>query len=372
MLTFYVLNVGQGSSIVVEHKTDTAQSFGVIDSNTPAGGTPKALAKLKQLGANRLSFVALTHPHRDHFSGLYSIISAFPNAIDSFYSCPFGDLLHNRDRLKKLTTGLNTIMSRSDGTVERLAALEMAQILFWANQGAAANRLDWYECKGEEFSIAPTGFSDIAINTILPPARVVSEYVSRISRGDMSVFGKFDDNEISLAFKFLYKGKCIVLGGDGTEANWRIRRRYEHRGEKKLAAEAVNLPHHGSKYDCTGDVLNQLFSGDGRRFAVTSADGISHPDLEVIEWLEKNSIEPFCTNLIQACGANVQRLIALPTLEPELARWIREVAVANEVQTCQGDVMIRIDQTGDLTVEPEYNHPCGYRGDYDRFFFGLK
>jgi hypothetical protein len=27
----------------------------------------------------------------------------------------------------------------------------------------------------------------------------------------------------------------------------------------------------------------------------------------VIEWLERNQIRPYCTNLIPACGANIKR-----------------------------------------------------------------
>ena len=368
MLAFHVLNVGHGSSVVVEYETDAGRSFGVIDSNAHSGQTPRALIKLKQLGATQLSFVALTHPHKDHFSGLYEVISSFQGAIDQFYSCPFGNLLQNRDRLRSLGRGLQRILARSDGLDERRAALEMAQILAWAERAVNVRALDWHECKGEDFSIAPPRFANVEISTVLPPSRVISDYVSRIAKGDMSVLGRFNDNEISLAFKFLYRGKCVILGGDGTLSNWQTRQRYERNSTKKLSGDAVNLPHHGSKYDCTPQVLSQLFYTAPRRFGVSSADGASHPDIEVIEWLEDNSIEPFCTNLIAECGANAQRLLILPGVEPQMARWIREVASTNEIQACQGDIVVKIDDSGLMTVTPEHNHPCAYRGDYDRLF----
>jgi beta-lactamase superfamily II metal-dependent hydrolase len=283
MLSFYVLNVGHGSSVVVEYESHQGPSYGVIDSNARSGQTPKALTKLNQLGAKHLSFVALTHPHQDHFSGLYSIISAFPNAIDCFYSCPFGDLLHNQDRLKKLATGLQKIVKQSDGLDERQAALEMAQILWWAHNSTNAKTLDWHECKGEEFSIAPSGFSNVQISTMLPPSRVINNYITRIANEDMSVLGRFDDNEISLAFKLVFKGRCVLFGGDGTIANWRVRRRYEERKSERLSGDAVNLPHHGSKIDCAPEVLEQLFSETNPRYGITSADGVSHPNIEVVE-----------------------------------------------------------------------------------------
>jgi hypothetical protein len=371
MLTFYVLNVGHGSSIVVECNTKAGQRFGVIDSNARADEVPRALIKLRQLGASSLSFIALTHPHKDHFSGLYSIIRAFHGNIDQFYSCPFGDLLHNRSRLKSLAKGLKRIVRETDGMEERRAALELMQIIKWADEMASSGVLEWRECKGEEFSIAPEGFSPIDIATIQPPSRVIGDYVSRIMKEDMRVLGHFNDNEISLAFRFAFRDKVVILGGDGTATNWEVRRRHEERSRRALSAQAVNLPHHGSKYDCTPEVLCQLFAPVGQRFGVTSADGISHPNIEVIEWLEANGVAPFCTNLIPECGANVQKLLALPGIDPELARWVREVARTSEVQPCQGDVVIAIDDGGAISVVPEHNHPCGYRGDYRRLFGNL-
>jgi metal-dependent hydrolase (beta-lactamase superfamily II) len=74
MLTFYILNVLHGLSVVIEYKREGGSFYGVVASNVGAGETPKALVKLRELGATSLSFICLTHPHRDHFSGLYSII----------------------------------------------------------------------------------------------------------------------------------------------------------------------------------------------------------------------------------------------------------------------------------------------------------
>jgi hypothetical protein len=53
-------------------------------------------------------------------------------------------------------------------------------------------------------------------------------------------------------------------------------KKIELRRGTSLSAKAVNLPHHGSKYDCSSDVLDQLFAPDGKRFAISSGSGISH------------------------------------------------------------------------------------------------
>ena len=114
-------------------------------------------------------------------------------------------------------------------------------------------------------------------------------------------------------------------------------------GGRPIAARVVNLPHHGSAYDCDASVLTQLFGNSGDRVGISSGNGLTHPDLEVIEWLERNQIWPYCTNLIPACGANIKRLLALNGYDPTLARWMREVADApGQIQPCQGDVTVQI------------------------------
>jgi Metallo-beta-lactamase superfamily len=209
-LTFHVLNVGQGSFVVVEYERSGSSAFGVIDSNCRAGQTPRALSKLQSLGARKLSFVCLTHPHQDHVSGLYTIIREFRESIDTFYCCPLGELLHNPDRLKKLSAKVKALLEKSDHPDQRYAALEFGQILRWAGEGVRSGRLAWHECSGEEFSVAPDGFVGVDIGTILPPSRVKGDYIQRIAREDMSVFGRFEDNEISIALRFSYCGQILA------------------------------------------------------------------------------------------------------------------------------------------------------------------
>lgn len=177
MLTFYILNVEHGLSVVIEYQSDANSFYGVVDSNTRSGETPKALIKLQALGAQALSFICLTHPHRDHFSGLFTIIQAFRGRIGSFYSFPMGDLLAHGSRLKALARKL-VHLTRTDSPEIRSAALELVQIIQWADSREA----DWYECAGDLNSIAPVGFGGVEIATLLPPRQVKGRYIEKIER----------------------------------------------------------------------------------------------------------------------------------------------------------------------------------------------
>jgi|ERR1700737_2778649 len=203
MLTFYILNVLHGLSVVIEHKTEGNSFYGVIDSNANAGDTPKALVKLRELGATFLSFVCLTHPHRDHFSGLYSIIHEYRNRIGTFYSFPMGDLLANRRRLSGLAKKLNRLNKETDAPEIRYASLELLQIIKWADSKEAK----WYECAGDRNEIAPSGFADVDIATILPPRQVTARFIDKIERQDLTVLGNLEDNDLSLAIEFGYGNK---------------------------------------------------------------------------------------------------------------------------------------------------------------------
>jgi hypothetical protein len=204
MLSIHVLNVGHGNSAIVEFDNGSEKAFGVIDSNLPSGTSePRALVKLRELGAKRLSFVCLTHPHKDHFRGLFSIIKAFEGSIDYFYSCPFGELFQNPKRLKKFAEKLKKIYEYSEGEPCK-EALELLHIIKWATEAKEEGSLDWRECAGEHLKLAPPGFANVSIATILPPNKSKGPYIQQIDRQDGFILGTFRENEISLALEISY------------------------------------------------------------------------------------------------------------------------------------------------------------------------
>lgn len=364
-LKFHVLNVQHGNSIVVEHASTSGQHFGLVDCNAPLNATPRAIDTLGRLGATYLSFICLTHPHKDHYSGLFEVIRRFNKNIGMFYSCPLGDLLNNRQRLTTLSRNLHRLLKMSDGETERKAALELLQILRWASDRTK----DWEECAGFESRIAPVGFKDVSIKVLQPPRAVKGNYVNRIEKNDPMIIGHIDDNNLSIALQFEYCGASVIIGGDSTGVNWQLRERYEVNSNTKPLANAVVLPHHGSRDDNTTAIIDRLFAKIGRRYAATSANGISHPSPEVVQDLSNRNIDPYCTNLMPVCGANVRPLSPLPNIEYEFARFLRENAVSSAVtQPCQGDIILEISRTGELTASPQFNHFCGFRSR-DRTLF---
>lgn len=63
-LIIHYINVGQGDSILVQHKNTNI----LIDSGTKESA-PKILKYIKRAGIKKLDYVFLTHPHDDHIGG---------------------------------------------------------------------------------------------------------------------------------------------------------------------------------------------------------------------------------------------------------------------------------------------------------------
>ncbi len=365
MLTLHVLNVGHGSSTVIEYSHPSrGKIFGLVDSNAHAKEEPKALRKLKSLGASELSFVLLTHPHRDHFSGLMRTINAMGGKIGHFYTPPLGDLLNNKKRLKAVIEALKKYSANDNSTI-RSAHAELIDILMWAYQFVKCGG-EWHECSGDANVLGPDGFSGVEVTTIIPEPRVKGDFFTSLDKGEPWMSGRIA-NEVSLAVSLKYQGHTLVIGGDATSRNWTHRRRFEQSTNTHIGATAVVLPHHGSRYDCDREALQQLYESNAStdRFGISSGDGEHHPDQEVIEWLQTSGIKPYCTNLIPQCGAHIKKLNAIPNLDPVLANWVREMSISkNHQAVCQGDITISIGDTGAVTVTTEEKNFCAYRGDY--------
>ncbi len=82
-LAIFVLNVGDGDSIVVRFPVNGERTYGVIDSNRGS----KTMNLINALGGGRIAFVCATHPHLDHTRGLRQTLRSFP--VSEFWDSGF-------------------------------------------------------------------------------------------------------------------------------------------------------------------------------------------------------------------------------------------------------------------------------------------
>ncbi len=71
-------NVGQGDSIILESNVSDNPVIGIIDCKKYAGKNP-VIEHLKESQPKEILFIVLSHPHQDHFSGLYDLLEYCEN-----------------------------------------------------------------------------------------------------------------------------------------------------------------------------------------------------------------------------------------------------------------------------------------------------
>ncbi|MDO8863718.1 hypothetical protein Q6D67_18660 [Haliea sp. E1-2-M8] len=365
MLDVWILNAGKGDSIVLRYcPPSRSPVYALIDSNVPTGKSePPALPHLKMLGAEKLAFVLLTHPHADHYMGLYRVLCEFE--VEQFYSYPIG-LESAGGNLKKLAEKYLRYTTNPSETV-RAQSVEFVRLL----QKVHTSGILWGECAGPKNRLYVDGAKGLEIDAILPFRKQKGAYFDAIRKGTDSVVANPHWNNLSVALQITYGHHKIILGADGTFQSWFDHRRQLLRVEEKLEGGVVKLPHHGAKADCNDSVLEYLFSGDAEqeRIALISANGNPHhPDKEVLLSLKQRGIKPYCTNLSTMCGGQVARMRSIPSLPVDLRRFVNfyaDPSVGTD-QPCQGAIQVTFASgCSHVDVSREYSHPCALRGDYD-------
>ena len=367
MLTFHFLNVNHGDSIIIQNESPkNGTHYGLIDSNNPNNDNcPPALKKLQSLGAEKLSFVALTHPHADHYSGLSQILETYKGKIDHFFSFPISDFTDGR--LSKLTKIYARLHDETDSPLLKRNLYEFVYILSLVNKNIKIN--NWYQPSGFSNRITPTGFSDVECNVILPNPSVKGKYFQMIENEDYDVVSCHNLNELSMGFHFKFKNFEIVLGGDCIRSSWLDHKRHCNRGGIEINGHIVKLPHHGSKHECDENILDHLLNKDKEKetIAILSADGQSHPHPEVLERLIARNAKIYCTNLSLKCGGTIKEYKKLQGINSALGRFLNLVSKpsSEDLQPCQGDISLSINDNGELSVKRQFLHPCVLTNDYD-------
>jgi beta-lactamase superfamily II metal-dependent hydrolase len=361
MLNIHFLNVENGDCTILEHhNTAGIKSFGLIDCNRTPGQDSPALAKLKELGAANLSFVCVTHPDKDHFSGIYDVLTAYRGKIGAFYSYPLGPILADKELLKKYVRQIGDIAKRGDDQDFTLRHSELMQIIRWCYEEFASIGT-WYELTGDYDRLGVDGFDGVEFTGIMPPKRVKGEIVQAIMSIDPKDIRSLNNNAISSAVLIHYGGKAIVLGGDATDDNWRSHRRFRDRAGLSISCDAAKLPHHGSRADNSVETLTDLFGHKAGGIAVISADGRRHPDFEIFDELDKLHCIRLCTNVCNPNENALKRLYRNEELSKSLIHFLNVYTEAYEPKPtpCKGDITVTVSADGSVSSTSQYNTVCG-------------
>ena len=163
-----------------------------------------------------------------------------------------------------------------------------------------------------------------------------------------------DNNTLSLAFKIEFGNQKIILTGDATQPNWYDRERIHSKYIGDIDANIAKLSHHGSKKDNNKKIFDYIFGTkkSNKPICAISANGKSHPDVEVLENLQESNISPHCTNISEHCFdlENFDFDKAKSEISDDLKKQLLQAGVFNKSFPCKGNICFSISDLGKVKV----------------------
>lgn len=248
-LTLVACDVGQGDAILVTHGTTQ-----VLFDGGPNNRVLTCLSKYMPFWDRTIEVVVLSHPQRDHYTGLIEVVKRY-----------------NVDRF--VTSGLD-------------ASSPDYQVLSSLVRGGGTEVVT---------SANGIGLGDSAIYLdIVHPSQEYIASKNVVKEDDRSVLGTFtsndNPNDYSVVVHLKYKNFDALLTGDiGPKVIEEIIKTGDI-GD----VEYIKVPHHGSKNGMT----NELLQASTPEFAVISVgkNQWGHPHKEILDMLSSKNIQIFRTD----------------------------------------------------------------------------
>lgn len=261
-LRVFIFGCGQGESIVLE----CDGRFGVIDSFRHQNIVP-ALQLLKTMGAERLDFLGLTHPHEDHYGGLGEILEHFISrgGVGEFWRYPALDWSRLFPVLKA-----RVYKKRSAPKFQALAGASLDELqgfyrrLFEARGAITIRNL--------ELGFHWPSWDPVQFRVLAPSGTVTMEAAERLAREVTRADQKREPlNDYSFALHVQLNEHSVYLMGDTSNRSWNISRSDPLWPGliRPKPSVIVRASHHGSDKDNPDWLLSAVRGTVATRIAVT-------------------------------------------------------------------------------------------------------
>ena len=291
-------DVGQGDSIVFEWETAGIKKFGLIDCRKYEGANP-TLEHLKESGISEIAFIVLSHPHEDHYSGLFEIFKHCKDSkikIKGFYhTLKDVGIEYSRFFSPNITGGYKLV--ELFDIVQELYEMNILVEIIPLNSGS---RIDLIQ------------ESDVYLKCLSPSFAENQAYLNilKYEPEQNRMLRSRAANYLSTFFKLKIQDQYYLFTSDVEKITFtRIQERnWDIFDNKKIYMSQV--PHHGSENNHDETFWNRLDRIKECQAVISSGDHktYAHPDYSVVESFMKLGYKIYATNLVHGLADFVNEI----------------------------------------------------------------
>ena len=302
ILRFYYC--GKGDTILIEtaRAGTSASEWALVDCHLTksSGSYDRVRALIAKRSIKKLKFLCLTHPDRDHYYGMLSLLKEhfYDKGSDSLQIDQFWDAGVHFSRLAAIAQRMGTEEIRK----------ELEQLYRFLARSSLADKID--HCPMPQGMLSDIDFGEFDILSLSPKPNRVDRFnqqtfdtICRAPFRDVR-YHKEQSNNLSVLLALMHKTLPIniVLGGDATAEAWSealdVWPHFLKRLARKESAFAVvKVSHHGA-YGSLYPRLYEHFCTPRETIAVLSVGpgDPNHPHPDVLKVLDHYGIRHYCTS----------------------------------------------------------------------------
>jgi len=276
-------DVGQGDSILLEWNHDNLDKIGIIDCSKKGKSNP-VLEHIQVKGYKQIEFLILSHPHADHYSGMYELLNHCVKnniTVNNFYHTSIG-IGPNYWKYFEIDTKDNELFGKLMGLIVELSQKNIIEIRYLNLD----TRIDL--------------FPDAFLHCISPSHDEILE-CQKIMKFDPATHKKEQSsaaNYLSTIFKLKIGDKYALLTSDAEILAFHtiIQKRDKLFENEELILSQMS--HHGSYKNYDDNFWSRALKINNSP-AVASAgknDKYKHPHLETLQAFKEHNYSIHCTS----------------------------------------------------------------------------
>ena len=335
MINIIFKDVGHGDSIIIEWFNENGEKeVGVIDCNLKGESNP-VLSHIQGISLQSISFILLTHPHYDHYSGLRQLLEYCEQS-----GIIISRFLHTAHQVPEY---LMSAVKSSLAKKELVSLFKKIQGLW---EAGTIEYQSYVNIDRKDLSLN----NEISIRFLSPSVEEDSKYLKSIKpfTEEEEPFNKAKANWLSSVLKIYSEDWYVLLTSD-VERSVLKKLGIDYHTEFREELFLCQAPHHGA----WGNHYRSFWrhrNPDKKNVPVVFSAGensYNHPSKQALDDLSKYGFEIYSTNVVgNLAELTKEEQRYIDTIEASLNIFSDEIEKDNALTKLEGDKSFEITREG--------------------------